>query len=130
MCAILAISTSADAFVPSKCSLHLSRHPLISVTPPTWGARTPPVGPHHHSIQPTRLYAKKPAEKGAKKAKEEESLSSSFDKALHKYRVLLRCQLAIVAYMAVGVLAFSRIFEQWPVLDSLYFSVVTFTTVG
>jgi len=137
-CAIGAIATSssADAFVPSKCSLSPSRQTLISVTTPPPRARTPPpVDPRPLSTQPTastsRLYVKTPTEKGTKKAKEEEeSLSSSFDKALHKYRVLLRCQLAIVAYMAVGVLAFSRIFEQWPVLDSLYFSVVTFTTVG
>ena len=44
--------------------------------------------------------------------------------------MLFRVQLAIIGYMLTGVLAFSRIFEQWPIIDSLYFSVVTFTTVG
>ena len=34
------------------------------------------------------------------------------------------------SYMLSGVLAFSRVFERWPIIDSLYFSVVTFTTVG
>ena len=67
-----------------------------------------------------------------KKLKGEDSLSSpaSFDHALHKTRMLFRVQLAIIAYMLTGVLAFSRVFERWPIIDSLYFSVVTFTTVG
>ncbi|KAL9187175.1 hypothetical protein ACHAXT_010895 [Thalassiosira profunda] len=65
---------------------------------------------------------------------ESASLSTSFDDpfdtALHKHRVLLRCLMSIVMYVALGVASFSRIFERWPVVDSLYFSVVTFTTVG
>eukprot|EP00816_Leptocylindrus_hargravesii_P012000 CAMPEP_0196823176 /NCGR_PEP_ID=MMETSP1362-20130617/86454_1 /TAXON_ID=163516 /ORGANISM="Leptocylindrus danicus, Strain CCMP1856" /LENGTH=427 /DNA_ID=CAMNT_0042202967 /DNA_START=71 /DNA_END=1354 /DNA_ORIENTATION=+ len=36
----------------------------------------------------------------------------------------------IAIYMGVGVLAYSYIFENWSVVDSLYFSMVTFTTVG
>ena len=67
-----------------------------------------------------------------KKLKRDESLSSpaSYDHALHRGRMLFRCQLAIVAYLLTGVIAFSRIFERWPITDALYFAVVTFTTVG
>jgi len=36
----------------------------------------------------------------------------------------------IVAYLSFGVLGYSFIFEFWSIRDSLYFSVVTFTTVG
>ena len=59
-----------------------------------------------------------------------DSFSLSFDKSLHKNRILKRCLLAMLVYMGVGVASFSRIFEKWPIVDSLYFSVVTFTTVG
>mmetsp|Transcript_57489 Transcript_57489/g.67130 ORF Transcript_57489/g.67130 Transcript_57489/m.67130 type:complete len:349 (+) Transcript_57489:118-1164(+) len=40
------------------------------------------------------------------------------------------CLFAIAAYIAIGTLAFSYVFEKWPIVDSMYFSVVTFTTIG
>mmetsp|Transcript_16552 Transcript_16552/g.34156 ORF Transcript_16552/g.34156 Transcript_16552/m.34156 type:complete len:687 (-) Transcript_16552:18-2078(-) len=40
------------------------------------------------------------------------------------------CVGLIVAYLLLGMIAFSYIFEGWDAVDSLYFSVVTFTTVG
>ena len=36
----------------------------------------------------------------------------------------------IASYLLVGMISFSFIFEEWTLVDSLYFSVVTFTTVG
>lgn len=36
----------------------------------------------------------------------------------------------ICIYLIVGVTGYSYIFERWSIRDSLYFSVVTFTTVG
>jgi len=36
----------------------------------------------------------------------------------------------ILTYLLVGMVSFSYIFERWTLIDSLYFSVVTFTTVG
>ena len=43
--------------------------------------------------------------------------------------VFIACGL-IVAYLLLGMIAFSYVFEEWDPVDSLYFSVVTFTTVG
>lgn len=40
------------------------------------------------------------------------------------------CIIAIASYLLVGVIAFCFVFEDWPIVDALYFSVSTFTTVG
>ncbi|GMI05982.1 hypothetical protein TrRE_jg7585, partial [Triparma retinervis] len=40
------------------------------------------------------------------------------------------CSVMILSYLFVGMISFSYIFEPWTPVDSLYFSVVTFTTVG
>ena len=40
------------------------------------------------------------------------------------------CLLAIGAYLGTGLLAYSVVLEKWSVVDALYFSVVSFTTVG
>eukprot|EP00816_Leptocylindrus_hargravesii_P004115 CAMPEP_0196804012 /NCGR_PEP_ID=MMETSP1362-20130617/3530_1 /TAXON_ID=163516 /ORGANISM="Leptocylindrus danicus, Strain CCMP1856" /LENGTH=280 /DNA_ID=CAMNT_0042175983 /DNA_START=54 /DNA_END=896 /DNA_ORIENTATION=- len=37
---------------------------------------------------------------------------------------------AILTYIIIGVWIYSSVVEDWPVLDALYFSVVTLTTVG
>ena len=41
-----------------------------------------------------------------------------------------QCLLAILAYLGVAVFAFSYLFEHWSLIDSMYFAVVTFTTIG
>jgi len=43
---------------------------------------------------------------------------------------LIYCIYGIALYLLVGTLFYSVVFETWSVVDSLYFSVVTFTTVG
>ena len=44
---------------------------------------------------------------------------------------LWQCLLAMLAYMAVAILAFTFVLEpQWTCVDSLYFAIVTFTTIG
>ena len=43
---------------------------------------------------------------------------------------LLDCFLALLAYLAISVIAYSFVFEKWSVIDSMYFAVVTFTTIG
>ena len=57
-----------------------------------------------------------------------ENLGSSVEK--HVTIHLGMCLLAIVAYLGIGAISFSYFFEHWPIVDSLYFSMVTFTTVG
>jgi len=37
---------------------------------------------------------------------------------------------AVMAYLAIGVLAYHKIFEKWSIVDSLYFTCVVFSTVG
>ncbi|GMH91810.1 hypothetical protein TL16_g12161, partial [Triparma laevis f. inornata] len=36
----------------------------------------------------------------------------------------------IMAYIFLGVIAFGFVFEDWPVIDCMYYAVLTFTTVG
>jgi hypothetical protein len=38
--------------------------------------------------------------------------------------------IGLLAYLSVGVLAYHCVFEKWPVVDALYFSVACFSTVG
>lgn len=40
------------------------------------------------------------------------------------------CMYAILVYVGIGIVAYSFVFERWCIIDSLYFTVVTFTTVG
>lgn len=40
------------------------------------------------------------------------------------------CILAIVVYIGISILCFSYWLEDWTVIDSIYFAVVTFTTIG
>jgi hypothetical protein len=43
---------------------------------------------------------------------------------------LTECVIAFLLYLLLSVIAYSFFFEGWPVIDSLYFAVVTFTTIG
>jgi potassium channel subfamily K len=43
---------------------------------------------------------------------------------------LKECIVAILSYSGLGVLAYTVLVEKWSIIDALYFSVVTFTTVG
>lgn len=36
----------------------------------------------------------------------------------------------MAGYLFVAVMGFSFVFEKWPIVDSLYFAIVVFTTVG
>jgi len=48
-----------------------------------------------------------------------------------QYEFTLReCLIVFLALLATGALAYSFIFEQWSILDSLYFTTVLLTTVG
>jgi hypothetical protein len=48
----------------------------------------------------------------------------------HMELKLWMCILVIVSHLAIGTISYSCVFENWSVVDSLYFSMVTFTTVG
>jgi len=43
---------------------------------------------------------------------------------------LIECALYLLLYLLISVLAYSYLLDTWPVVDSLYFTVVTLTTVG
>ena len=43
---------------------------------------------------------------------------------------LRECIAFLAFYMAVGVVAFSFVFETWSIVDSMYFTCVCFSTVG
>jgi len=69
---------------------------------------------------------KKPAGKLEKKG-----LSGGYVGFEESNYLVNRCFACIGLYLAISVIAYSYFFnEQWSVIDSLYFSVVTFTTVG
>jgi len=43
---------------------------------------------------------------------------------------LIECALFLILYLLIGILAYSILLDSWPIVDSLYFTVVTLTTVG
>ena len=40
------------------------------------------------------------------------------------------CLFNLAIYFSLAVVAFSFVFEKWPISDSIYFATVVFTTVG
>lgn len=57
------------------------------------------------------------------------SLTSNFE-VDSDLAVLRLCGLYAILYVLMAVVAFSFVFEQWTIIDSMYFAVATFTTVG
>ena len=43
---------------------------------------------------------------------------------------LRECVIAIALYLSLGAVAYTSVFEKWSLVDALYFSVVSFSTVG
>jgi len=94
--------------------------------------------PIQYNYNNPQLYASTKSTTTASKTKKKKqqpdddniSFSFQFDTTKHKHRILIKCLFAILLYMSCGVVSYSYIFEKWPIVDSLYFSVVTFTTVG
>uniref|UniRef100_A0A7S4RG15 EF-hand domain-containing protein n=1 Tax=Ditylum brightwellii TaxID=49249 RepID=A0A7S4RG15_9STRA len=58
------------------------------------------------------------------------SLSSVYEDYSTTSTALLFCFSSILIYLVIGVTVFSYGIEHWSIIDSLYFTVVTFTTVG
>ena len=136
--AIVYSAALSNAYVDPRSyisgGLPLSSHAL-SLDVPDDGSHHPPIVWNDVSgadgsdiISSAALGEKRPKKKATNTSTD--SFSLSFDRSLHKDRLFRQCLLAIVAYMAVGIVGFSRVFEQWSIVDSVYFSVVTFTTVG
>jgi potassium channel subfamily K len=59
-----------------------------------------------------------------------QSFTDTFQDFAHSKRAVLIGVVNILIYHCLAVIAFSFLFEHWPIIDSLYFAVVTFTTVG
>ena len=117
-------SSGIDAFhmIPSRSILHhfygTSSSPIIIKQQPST----------HHPLYASKSTANKVKQK---KKNNDDVISFSFTYDINKRSVLLKCLLAIILYMICGVACYSGgIFDKWSIIDSLYFSVVTFTTVG
>jgi len=116
------------AFISKIPSLHFTKIPINNNILQT------PIQFNYYNPQ---LYASTKSTTAASNTKKNKTLtddnisfSFQFDTTKHKHRILIKCLFAILLYMSCGVLSYSFIFEKWPIVDSLYFSVVTFTTVG
>eukprot|EP00542_Grammatophora_oceanica_P022274 CAMPEP_0194041164 /NCGR_PEP_ID=MMETSP0009_2-20130614/13053_1 /TAXON_ID=210454 /ORGANISM="Grammatophora oceanica, Strain CCMP 410" /LENGTH=388 /DNA_ID=CAMNT_0038684543 /DNA_START=172 /DNA_END=1338 /DNA_ORIENTATION=+ len=57
-------------------------------------------------------------------------LTTDFTDFTHSEQMVALCVANLILYLIAGVVSFSFIFEDWSVVDSLYYSCVTFTTVG
>jgi len=48
----------------------------------------------------------------------------------HSNNVILTAQLAFLIYITIAIVGYSFVFENWSIIDSIYFAVTVFTTVG
>lgn len=58
------------------------------------------------------------------------SLTDEYTDWTHSLQAFQGAIFHSMLYLVVGILAYSVVFERWSVVDSLYFSVTLFTTVG
>lgn len=58
------------------------------------------------------------------------SLTAAYVSYDHSGWAIHSCLLNLAIYFSLAVVAFSFVFEKWPISDSIYFSTVVFTTVG
>lgn len=58
------------------------------------------------------------------------SVTKDLDNIEIDYELLRMCAVYTSIYVSIAVIAFSFIFENWTIIDSMYFAVATFTTVG
>lgn len=63
-------------------------------------------------------------------SQEELSFSHEYHPFQESKKALIICGLHVFAYLAIAVGAYGFFFEQWGVVDSIYFAVVIFTTIG
>mmetsp|Transcript_12195 Transcript_12195/g.26381 ORF Transcript_12195/g.26381 Transcript_12195/m.26381 type:complete len:379 (+) Transcript_12195:195-1331(+) len=60
----------------------------------------------------------------------ESGLTADFVGYANSQDAVWLCVACIVLYLCLAILAFSVVFESWSIVDSLYYAVVTFTTIG
>jgi Ion channel len=58
------------------------------------------------------------------------SLTAGFQKFASSNKALLLLRTQVLIYLALSIICFSFLFEDWSVIDSLYFATVLFTTIG
>ena len=58
------------------------------------------------------------------------TLTQDFTDFMHSKSMYTMCILNLAVYLVVAVVAYSFVFEQWSIIDSIYFACITFTTVG
>eukprot|EP00591_Stephanopyxis_turris_P012852 CAMPEP_0195517050 /NCGR_PEP_ID=MMETSP0794_2-20130614/9536_1 /TAXON_ID=515487 /ORGANISM="Stephanopyxis turris, Strain CCMP 815" /LENGTH=343 /DNA_ID=CAMNT_0040645793 /DNA_START=42 /DNA_END=1073 /DNA_ORIENTATION=- len=63
-------------------------------------------------------------------AKGKSFTGTDFESFANSSRLTRLCIYAVIVYLFVGVFSYSVLFEKWSIVDSLYFSVVSFSTVG
>jgi hypothetical protein len=66
---------------------------------------------------------------GGDEEEDRPSLTSNFE-VDSDLAVLRLCGVYAALYVLMAVIAFSFVFEHWTIIDSMYFAVATFTTVG
>lgn len=59
-----------------------------------------------------------------------ESLSGEYEDFNHSTSALKLCLLHMAIYFSLSVIVFSFLVEKWPIVDSIYFATLVFTTVG
>jgi hypothetical protein len=57
-------------------------------------------------------------------------LTAEYKSWLESRQAQAHCIMHILFYVSLAIGGFSFIFEKWPIIDSIYFAVVIFTTVG
>lgn len=61
---------------------------------------------------------------------QELSFSQGYQSFEHSGKALRLCLYHLVVYFLLAAGAYSYVFEKWPLVDSIYFATVTFTTIG
>lgn len=80
----------------------------------------------HEHVKPKSIIIATPHHTKSPCPNSNETSNVNFDMSMGWKKALL----GIMLYLILGVIAYSFVFEKWNIEDSLYFSIVTFTTIG
>ena len=116
----------ADSSIISGCATPDETKSLASTIPS--GQLTPQNQQHPHQFTYGTL-PQFPFQFGAGGVDHDSpSMSADYDDG--SLDVLHICALYALTYVAIAIVAYSFVFEKWSIVDSVYFAVSTFTTVG